>query len=173
MPWARPLRDVLAEEEGSARARTAALAEAELEHQKAIAEKGRDEHTEMRAQELQILKLARHDVIGALAAVAKLTPAVQVLADYVVREIQAGKIDDPAKAMRIIGQFVTTGSRCATMADTIIKLGRLDRGQSTENIAVAQIEAELTLEDALHVLEQGAELKALIDAERAERDTTH
>lgn len=164
-PWARPIRDVLREEEESARKRAAALEQELAEREREHSDKAREDYIEARAQEQQMLKVARHDVMASLAACAKLAPAVGLIADHIAAQVQRGLGQLPTdKALRLISAYVKVTKQASDAAETVVKLSRLERGAATELHGLGVVEEELSLEDALHELERAGELKQLLEA---------
>lgn len=162
-PWARPIRDVLREEEESARKRAAALEQELSEREREHSDAAREEYIEARAQEQQLLKVARHDVMTALASCAKLSNAVQLLADHISTKLQQGLAHLPAdKALRLLRDYVRVTKDAVLAADAVVKLSRLERGQATQVHGFA--DEELSLEDALHELDRADELRGLLAA---------
>jgi hypothetical protein len=143
------------------RERRAALLQEKADHDVALREKAMAELEAAREAETQMLRLSRQNVIGCLAVSAKLTPLAMRLADLVSKE--AVNITSPDKALALLGKHSALMQRAAQAADTVVKLSRLDRGETTENLGLGMTEEELTYEEALAELEQAGELRKLLD----------
>jgi hypothetical protein len=160
-PWARPIRDVLADEARDARALAARLAREEATRAEADREKARRESVEALAQEQQILKAARNDVLAVLVLGAELVPAMRSLAKVVAQACLPGPGGEPpdvspSAAMGLLTRHASLVSKGVGAAETILQLSRLDRGASTANVAVAVtgVPEDMTTEAALAELEQ-------------------
>lgn len=161
-PWARPIKQVLADEERLARARASLIEQQAKAVEDADRERASKEFVEARAQELQVLKLARSDVLGALAIAAELTPAMRTLGKLVMERINGGNID-PKEAMTLLTRHSQLVARATQAADAIVKLGRLDRGQTTTNVGVGPM-TDFSYEQALEELEGAEELLEVVRA---------
>jgi hypothetical protein len=175
-PWAVPIREVLDDERRAALARARDLererARAEAELADAEREKARREYVEALAQEQQMLKLARADVLSGLALAAELTPAMRQL----TRVVQAacapqpdGSPPDiaPAAAMTLLTRHAGLMSRAVAATEAVVELSRLDRGDPTAIFAVQPTVRELTYEEAIEELEAGVEMLADLKARGA------
>jgi hypothetical protein len=143
--WARPINAVLREEQLAARAK-AAEAEQAAERQRAEqAEKARTRAIEAAAEEEQVLRVARKDVLGVLVVCAELQPAMRKLGQKVATMVDQDKVT-PKEAMVLLTRYSQVIQRATLAGDQVIKLSRLDRGEPT---AIEQrIEAEYTPEEA-------------------------
>lgn len=159
--WARPIQKVVEAELADEHRRNAAILQEKVDHDAIARERARAELDEAREAERQMLRLARQNVVGCLAVSAKLTPAMLKLADLVVS--QAGSVSSPDKAMTLLGKHSGLMHRAANAADQIVKLSRLDRGETTERLGLGLAEEELTYEEALAELEGAGELRRLLD----------
>lgn len=135
---------------------------AQQDQAEASREKLRQEALEARAQEAQILKVARGDVLAALVLAADLTTAMRSAVGAIKREL-AEKPDGsppdikPMQAMQLLARHSQLVQRAVGAAEAVIQLSRLDRGQTTANIGVGLIEEDLT--DA----QIDEELEAILD----------
>lgn len=162
-PWAIPIRQVLADEHTAAMARTreAELARRDRERaeQESTATKAREEHTEQLAAERQLLKLARNDVLAALAIAAEMAPSMRTLAAVVAHAAKRGEdgsLPDitPSQAMTLLSRHATIMQKAVGAADTVLALSRLDRGEATSIVGLQAVQGpELTYEEALAELE--------------------
>lgn len=159
-PWAPPIERVIEKELADEKLRKAAILQETVDHDAELREKQRAELEAAREAELQMLRLARQNVVGCLAVSAKLTPAMMQLADLVARE--ATNVKSPDKALSFLAKHSGLMSRASNAADQILKLSRLDRGEATENLALVS-DDEMTYEEALAELETAGELRKLLD----------
>lgn len=171
-PWARPIRLVLEEE------RLEALARARDEERRAIEasiaerEKGRAAAIEVRAQEEQVSKLARGNVIAALGMAAELVPAMRALSRVIQDAAKPGPNGEPpairpGDAMHLLSRHSTMLTKAVNAAQQVLDLGRLDRGEPTAIVGVAGGFPDgraLSYEEALLELEESERL--LGDARR-------
>jgi hypothetical protein len=163
LPWARPIRDILAEEAQDARALAArALREAE-EARVRVAEEARTESVEAQAQERAILRAARSDVLAVLVLAAELVPSMRVLTRVVSEALKPGPDGSlpaiqPSAALGMLTRHASLVSKGLGAAETILALSRLDRGESTQRVEVTlgAIPDDLPFHEALTEL-QGAE----------------
>jgi transcriptional regulator of acetoin/glycerol metabolism len=154
-PWARPIRDVLAEEAQAARIRAAQL---ERSVEDTDRDRAKQEAIEQKAAELQLLKAARHDVLGLLASVADLTNTVRLLAQHASKIILQGLEGYTAEqAMALVERHARITSRAIAATESVIRLSREAQGQPGSIIGVAVVD-DLTYEQALLELEQAGEL---------------
>ena len=150
-----PVKDTLASEKNQA----AAAAHDALRRQAAAADDARDraraDTAEAIAQERQMLKAARGDVLSALVIAAELIPAMRMVAKAVAAAC-APKADGsppdipPTTAMGLLTRHASLIQKAVGATEAIVQLSRLDRGASTVNVAVAE---DLTLEQAVEELE--------------------
>jgi hypothetical protein len=162
LPWARPIKDVIAKEETVERERKATILQEKVDAEQAAREKARAEVEAARGAESRMLQLARQNVLGALAVSAKLTPAMAKLADLVVTE--ADSIKSPDRALSLLNKHSSLMQRAANAADSIVKLSRLDRGETTEHLSLSAAEQEMSYEEALQELESAGELRQMLEA---------
>lgn len=155
LPWARPIRDVLAEEAQDARALAArALREAEAARVRA-SEDARAESVEALAQERAILRAARSDVLAVLVLAAELVPSMRVLTRVVSEALRPGADGSlpaiqPSAALGMLTRHASLVSKGLGAAETILALSRLDRGESTQRVEVTLgVPDDLPLEAAL------------------------
>jgi transcriptional regulator of acetoin/glycerol metabolism len=145
-PWARPIRDVLAEEAQAARIRAAQL---ERSVEDTDRDRAKQEAIEQKAAELQLLKAARHDVLGLLASVADLTNTVRLLAQHASKIILQGLEGYTAEqAMALVERHARITSRAIAATESVIRLSREAQGQPGSIIGVAVVD-DLTYEQAL------------------------
>lgn len=165
LPWARPIRDVVAKEADTAAARRgqeeAIRREREsrrLEAEDAEAEKAREERIETLKLEGNLLKAARQDVLSVLVVAAELVPAMRGLGAI----IKGAVFDDegkprvppqisPRDAMMLLSRHASLVGRGVYAAEAIIQLGRLDRGQP--NAIVGVQDADMTDEQIAEEME--------------------
>jgi hypothetical protein len=176
IPWARPVREVLAEEQAASRAGLADRLRRERELADAEAEKARSVAIERAAIEEQILQGARRNVAAVFGLSAKLVPAMDALVGYVRQVVldpatnlprpaadieKAGiKADD---ALRLIGRHSLILQRAFSVGHAVIQLRRASEGLPTSVIGIAAV--DLTPEAAAEELEAQEEAIRLIKAE--------
>ena len=156
-------------DEAAARARD--LARAQVDEAETVREKARAEAIEAQAQERQMLKAARGDVLAALVIAAELVPTMRTIAKAVAQACQpkadGSPPDIPAPtAMGLLTRHATLIQKAVGAAEAVIQLSRLDRGASTVNVATAL--EDLTLDQALEELEALDE--TLVGARAARRE---
>jgi hypothetical protein len=105
-----------------------------------------------------MMKVARGDTLAALALAAELTPAMRQLARVIVEAAKPQADGSPPavsarEAMGLLSRHTQLIQRAVGAAETLVQLGRLERGQSTANVGVGGFSQELTVEEALAELE--------------------
>lgn len=143
-----------------ARTRAAAIQQRALAQESDDSTQAREAYREIIAEEQKMLKTARHDVLASLVIAAELAPAMRVLAQQTAKKMEAGNIS-PKDAMMLMSRHTQLVGKAVAAADAIVKLGRLDRNESTSNIAVA-MDVELTYEEAVAELEAAGDLLAIV-----------
>lgn len=164
--WARPIRDVLAEEGQAARARHADVERQRREAADARAEAARVEAVESEAQERSMVKAARQDVLASAVVAAELVPAMRALAGVVRNAVLdpitgrplAAPAVDPKAAMMMMSRWSGMVGKTVYAAEALVQLGRLDRGQP--NAVIGHAEVELSPEQTEEELVAGVELLA-------------
>lgn len=162
LPWARPIRDVLAEERTTALALCADRAKAREEREAAQREAARDHAVQTVAVEEEILGRSREVILRCLGVAQQLEPAMETLAQRVTSEaIAHGDAISAAEAMRLMGRFVTVVGQLVRASEQLVKLGHVERGTPSEIVEVRPpAEVDLSDEQALHYLEMAADLHA-------------
>lgn len=156
-PWAKPISVVLEDERLAAMAFAREAARRDAEAKEAQRQRASEEAIEAQAQERQMLRVARADVLGALTLAASLVPAMQQAAKAITKALEAKPDGSPPEikakdAMTLLTRHTQLIQRAVGAAEAVIQLSRLDRGASTANVTV-HAGAELTLEQALEELE--------------------
>lgn len=167
-PWAKRIKDVLAAEKLEAQQRAMRANREAMEAAAAEAERTRREAEEARAQERQMLRAARGDVLAALAIAAELVPAMRVVAKSIAQACAPkpdGSLPDlaPKLAMELLSRHAQLVQRAVGATEAVVQLSRLERGATTANVGVHAADGDMSLADAL------AELEALQPAARAGR----
>ncbi len=162
-PWARPIRLVMADEANLARARAAEITRTAVSAADAQRDAARKEHVEALAQEQQVLKVARADVLGALVIAAELAPAMRILARVIVKACELGPDGalpgmKPVEAMHLMSRHATLVQKAVGAAECIVQLSRLDRGQPGAIIGLQGAAPTLSYEEALAELEEAEEV---------------
>lgn len=157
-PWAVPIQLVFEDERKELlRIREEHVrAAADADH--AAKEAARKAREEAIAAEQRIMQVARGDVLSALALAAELAPAMRILAKVIITACQPQPDGSPpaiapASAMALLTRHTQMIQRAVGSAETIVQLGRLERGQSTANVGLGAFSSEMSVEDALAELE--------------------
>lgn len=155
-PWAKSIKVVLEEEQQAAMARARELARRDAEAKHAIQTRAAEEAIEAQAQERQMLRVARADVLGALTLAASLVPAMQQASRAITEQLKAQADGTPPEikakdAMTLLTRHTQLIQRAVGAAEAVIQLSRLDRGASSLNVSIKA--EELTLDQALEELE--------------------
>ena len=172
--WARPIKEVLAEERDAAQVARTERARKDAEVADADRERARRESIEELAEEGRLRSTTRKAVLGLVLVQTELIPAaracVGVIRGAVLEPDGAGgwkpkaKPDlTPVQASKILREAVANVERLSLGAQKVIELGRLVRGESTLNIAAVR---EQSPEEALDELEMAAEVLAHVRAAR-------
>jgi hypothetical protein len=171
LPWARPISVVLQEEGDAARARAREESRRQRETEDAEREKARRAHIEAVEEESRIMAAVRKDLHAAALITAKLMPAMDALVGVVrsaVFDAQGQVLATPAvtpiQAMKILAAYVNVTHKLAFAESEVVKLGRLDRGQSTLNVAKVD---DMDDETALEELSVAADIHDRLARERA------
>jgi hypothetical protein len=172
--WARPIRDVLAEERDTALRRLQELRERERAAEDAGREKARAESIEELAEEGRLRSSVRKSVLGMVLVQQELLPAaracVGVIRSAVMEKdangnwVARAKPDlTPTQASRMLRDATNNVGRLTASAQTMIELGRLVRGESTLNVAAVR---DASPEEAIEELEMAADVLAHVRAAR-------
>lgn len=164
LPWARPIKDILAEERQTAMARAAELERRRHEAALADQEAARRESIDAAKQEALLLKAGRADVLGILANANSLTPTMRALGDL----IRAAVLDEhgrplpkpgisPREAMDLISRHASVTSKAIDAAEKLIERGRVERGEPGQIIGIAATK-ELDFAEAGEELEASVEM---------------
>lgn len=119
-------------------------------------DRARSENIEVMAQEKQMLKAARGDVLASLVIAAELVPAMRMVAKAVAKACEAkpdGSPPDipPSLAMGLLTRHATLIQKAVGATEAVVQLSRLDRGASTVNVGIAA--EDLSIEQAVEELE--------------------
>lgn len=178
--WARPIKEVLAEEVEAARVKRAEEARRERERQDAEREAARRESVEELAEEGRLRGVLRKDLLASALVLSELVPSVRALAGVVrsaVLDPQGKPLATPGvspmQAMKLLKEYGATVSRVAYAGETIVQLGRTVRGQANVNVAVHDMSHEEALEElemAAEVLQAAKKIRGGEPAEEEEED---
>lgn len=158
--WAVPIKGLLEEEAQalaiSRRTQEKALAQARADAAAAGVERARKERADEVEQERQLLRVARSDVLSALAISAELVPAMRQVAKAVAASCQPDAAGNPpaiapVTAMGLLGRFAQMVQKAVGAAEVLVQLARTERGEANLNVAVGG--PALTEEEALQELE--------------------
>lgn len=162
-----PIKDTLASERNVAVVAQRDALRRQADEADAARDRSKAEAAEAVAQERQMLKAARGDVLSALVIAAELIPAMRMVAKAVAAAC-APKADGsppdihPTAAMGLLTRHATLIQKAVGATEAIVQLSRLDRGASTVN--VAGVAEDLSLEQAVEELEA---LEEVLGAARA------
>jgi len=157
--WCRPIKDVLAVEKIDAAQQARIQADRAALAAEQARERKRMESEKAHEEELQMLKVARGDVLAVLGMAMELIPVMrevgQILKEAVAKDANGKRVKDisPVAAMSLLtrhAQIVQKGVGCA---EALVQLSRLERGASTVNVGPAVPDEHLSYEDALQELE--------------------
>lgn len=178
--WARPIRDVLAEEHAASKAAIADRLRQEREAADAEAEKTRAASLEIAVIEQQILVAARRNVAAAFGLSAKLVAAMDSAVGYIrsaflepdgthraPAAILASGISPP-DAMRLLHRHTIILERAFNVGERIINMGRVEKGKPTAITATQLV--PMSAEDAAEELSAQAEAIRLIQSESEEEN---
>lgn len=166
-PWALPIKALLEEEAAEAarqkRDADRAAAQARAEAQAAALERERRERQDALDEEKKLLRVARGDVLSALAIAAELVPAMRSVAKAVAAACQPDAAGNPpqippATAMGLLVRHGQMIQKAVGAAEVLVQLARTERGEANLNVAVAGV--TLTEEEALAELEAIQEVLA-------------
>ncbi len=151
-----PIRETLADDRTHAAALAKAAALRQAEEADATRERARAESVEALAQERQMLKAARGDVLAALVIAAELIPAMRLVAKAVGEHCKPKADGSPpdiplGAAMSVLTRHATLIQKAIGATEAIVQLSRLDRGASTVNLG--GVTEDITLEQAVEELE--------------------
>lgn len=178
--WARPIHEVLAEEQAKAKVAIAERLKREREVADAEAEKSRSAAIEVAQIETQILQGARRNVAAVFGLSAKLVPAMDGLVSY-VRELIIDKATNqvkpaadlekaginPDRALRLISAHSLILQRAFNVGFDVIQLRRLNEGLPGAIVGLTPV--EMTAEQAADELENQEEALRLIKQEAEQR----
>jgi hypothetical protein len=176
--WARPIKEVLAEERDAAQVARTERARKDAEAADAERERARRESIEELAEEGRLRATTRKAVLGLVLVQTELIPAaracVGVIRSAVLEPDGAGgwkpkaKPDlTPTQASKILREATTNMERLASAGQRVVELGRLVRGESTLNVAAARDQSP---EEALEELEMAAEVLSHVRAARLRQE---
>jgi hypothetical protein len=180
--WARPIREVLQEEANAAKAQAMERAAAARAAADAEAGKARQHRIDQLATEAAVMTAISKDVQNAAILVSSLTPAMQGFTRVIMKEVLEPEADGsynlqrprfkaagattvkPLEAMKMLDAFVRMANRVTQAGETIIALGRLERGESTVNIAAVD---NMTEDQAMEELAAAAEIHSRLRERRS------
>jgi len=153
----KPIQLALEEEKRAAAAAARDAVRRQAEEAQAIRDKARLENIETLAQERQMLKAARGDVLACLVMAAELVPAMRNAGRVISKACEPGPDGSPpaispALAMQLLTRHAQLIQRAVGSAEAVIQLSRLDRGAATAHVAITGAE-DMSLEAALDELE--------------------
>ena len=172
-PWAKPIKEALAEEHDSVLARAAAAERRAIEEARAEREAVSTASREAAVEEQRMVNVARKDVLAVLINAAELAPAMRMLAKLALEQIQKlAKVVSSDKqvdfrmlqgAMDLVDKHARLVSKAAHAADAIVKLSRLERGEPGMMVGIRPGPGS-TIDDEAAVL---SEADALAELETA------
>lgn len=184
--WAPPIRLTIAQEGDIARVRAAEVAKKQRELDDSDREKSRQASIETLTEEANIGKAMRKDVLNAALLVAELTQAMRAMIRVVMREVLEPEADGsfnmgrprfklnptiaPLAAMKMVAAYTNMAAKVAYAGETIIQLGRTERGQN--NVVVGT--NDMSEAQAMEELRAAAEIVKSLEADAAlEEEQVH
>jgi len=163
LPWARPIRLVLEEEQRDALLEVARLKEREREEQERRREEVRAEAIKSRVEEGQAADLARRNSIAAMASMRPLLVGIHKLAPRLEAVLSDPQLKvDPEKAAKLILDISRASKFAGETAHRAIVMSRLILGKPTDILGIGgaaddvdDMSMEQCLEE-LKVIEQEA-----------------
>lgn len=154
----QPIRDILEAEQAEARALVAAKWEKEASLDARAAGMDADAHKrareqmsqdaiKSRADEAQMVRLARGDIAQTLAAVARMLPGMNKWAKHAAEQLEAGGPKNATDALKLMEQVSRIVERTVGAADKIMAMERRLLGQAETIIGVQM--PELSMDEAL------------------------
>lgn len=164
--WAaRPIKDIIKEEQAIARQRSVeqdAVREASLQREledasRRIAEQSvqpqtdrelvRQHALETREAEALAIRLSRSNAIGLLTAMGDLVPSIQQLTKTVARQIETITDMTPGSFVRLLREFASAVKMVNEATDAVIKMERLVLGEPTQILGLAS--GDMTRDEAI------------------------
>lgn len=169
--WARPIKDVLADEQALKQEAVGRRIRGERAVQDAQADKARAEVEQAREAEAELLGLARKNVRAAFALSAQLIPAMVGCVEVVKYHTIDPKTQKPytpadmkidaVQAMGLITRYGLTLQRAYGVAESLVQLEMARRGEAGQILGISQV-ASMTPEEAAREIEEQEVCLALI-----------
>lgn len=165
IPWARPIRQVIEDEQQAARAEQFRLEEA---RRKSLAEEQRaasNDVSKTMAQEGQMISAARVNVLNTLASMLQTGAAVRQLCADFSADVVGGKYKgDPAAAMKALDAYARAQRSLAGVMEKAIQNERLVKGEPTAIVGHSGMPSDMSLEDGFKLVARASDLYALVRA---------
>lgn len=159
IPWARSIKLVLEDEQEAARTLQRRIEEDKHLRAQDDRDKARDDAVSALAQEGQMLKLARTNVIAGMASVALMLPTLRRIGEEVKRQFETGEID-ARLGMRMLKEFSYMLRNFTMAMQSIIEGERQSKGEPTAIIGL-QLDGNLSIDEALREMSEVSELYEL------------
>lgn len=170
LPWARPIKVVLEEEQKEALLEVARQRELEREERDRQREAVRQEAIKSRVEEGQAADIARRNSIAAMAAAAPLLRGAVRLAARLQVELEKpdSKVgQDPERAAKLILDIARANKFASESAHRAVVMSRLITGRPTDILGIPDAASdvdEMSMEECLEELQRSVD-----DAQRAMR----
>jgi hypothetical protein len=174
LPWARPIRDVIADEQAEARRRLAAIEEREhevVERERALRvhidrEKVRQEAVQRRTEWAAATQEARRNAHGVARVVGELLPVVLRKVEGLKADLDAAELT-PAKAVHMARELTQAARMANEALHLALQTEHLAVGAPTEIVGVHDM--AMTVEEAVRTIIDG---RASLERARMRRTVT-
>lgn len=160
LPWARPIRVMIDEEQIAARDLQRRLEDEERKASQEERDRARQDSVAALAQEGQMIKGGRAVVLNSLAVVATILPSLKKMADNLNAQINGGALPTPVMTMRIMRDFSTVVGRLVMAAQQLVAVERDSKGEPSKVIGL-EVTAGLTVEEAVREIKEASALYEL------------
>lgn len=158
--WARPIRDVLAEEREAARAEQSRQDRVAREVADIERDKTRQDAVKTLVQEGQMLAAGRANVLAELASATQALPAMKKIIEQVRDGILSGAAMTPTQGVRLFREFNLAIRYMVEAADRLIEAERRSKGEPSTIIGISAGDT-MSVEDAQREMEEVTALYAL------------
>jgi hypothetical protein len=162
IPWARPIKTVLREEQEAARAEQRRLELLEKDKSAEERDRARQDSVKAMAQEGQMLAAGRANVLSTLASATQALPAVKKL----LSDLNAALVDPnavkltPMAAVKLFREFGLGVRYLVEASNRLIEAERTSKGEPSRIIGL-EVDGTLSLEDAQREIEEVSALYEL------------
>lgn len=157
--WARPIKDLLYEEEMEAKAVALKRSEEERKARETERELSRQESIERKSEMIRIAKALRGTMGAGVASLQRAGVVVVKVMETLSHDFASGAFDKmgPSAKFKLAKEFIEAEARLAEAFERLDKMARLDAGKPTE---VIQVE-DMTMEQAVQEIESASALLQL------------